>query len=81
MEGALYLRKHLQNLKDPILYMQGLEDGLINYQDSLEAYTKISSKDRELHVYPFLMHEVLNDTDRKWELYAKILRWINKRRY
>lgn len=79
--GALYLRKHLPDLTDPILYMQGLEDGLINYQDSLEAYAKIGSKDRELHVYPFLRHEILNDPDRKWELYAEILHWINQRRY
>lgn len=80
-QGALYLREHLEDITDPILYLQGLEDGLINYQDSLEAYTKISSADKELHVYPFLMHEILNETSRKWEIYDEILRWINKHRY
>ncbi|WP_267202725.1 alpha/beta hydrolase [Limosilactobacillus kribbianus] len=80
-KGALFLRDNIQKITDPILYLQGLEDGLINYQDSLEAYAKISAKDKELHVYPFLMHEILNETSRKWEIYAEILRWINKRRY
>lgn len=80
-QGALYLRDHLQNITDPILYLQGLKDGLINYQDSLEAYSQVSSEDKELHVYPFLMHEILNETSRKWEIYDEILRWINQRRY
>ncbi|MCH3904540.1 MAG: alpha/beta hydrolase [Lactobacillus sp.] len=81
LPGALYLRDNLQNLTDPILYLQGLEDGLINYQDALESYTKIGAKDRELHVYPFLMHEILNDNERKWDIYDEVIRWINKRLY
>lgn len=81
MDGAMYLREHLGDIIDPILYLQGLKDGLINYQDSLDAYAMISSEDKELHVYPFLMHEILNETSRKWEIYDEIIRWINKRRY
>lgn len=81
MDGAMCLRDHLQDITDPILYLQGLKDGLINYQDSLDAYAMISSEDKELHVYPFLMHEILNETSRKWEIYDEIIRWINKRRY
>lgn len=80
-DGAMYLREHLKEIVDPILYLQGLKDGLINYQDSLDAYSMISSEDKELHVYPFLMHEILNETSRKWEIYDEIIRWINKRRY
>ncbi|MBB1079126.1 lysophospholipase [Limosilactobacillus sp. STM2_1] len=80
-QGALYLRDHLKDIVDPILYLQGLEDGLINYTDSLKAYTKISSADKELHVYPFLMHEILNETSRKWEIYEEILKWVNKHLY
>lgn len=80
-DGAMYLREHLSDITDPILYLQGLQDGLINYHDSLDAYAMISSEDKELHVYPFLMHEILNETSRKWEIYDEIIRWINKRRY
>lgn len=80
-QGALFLRDHLQQITDPILYLQGLKDGLINYKDSLEAYEMISSEDKELHVYPYLMHEILNETSRKWEIYDEILRWVNKHRY
>ena len=80
-QGSLFLRDHIQKITDPILYLQGLEDGLISYKDSLTAYAQISSKDKELHVYPFLMHEILNETSRKWEIYDEILRWINQRRY
>lgn len=80
-QGALYLREHLGNIVDPLLFLQGLKDGLINYQDSLEAYAAIKSVDKELHVYPFLMHEILNEPSRKWEIYQEILRWVNKHRY
>ncbi|MGI1803091.1 alpha/beta fold hydrolase [Limosilactobacillus reuteri] len=80
-QDALYLREHLGDIVDPLLFLQELKDGLINYQDSLEAYTDISSVDKELYVYPFLMHEILNEPSRKWEIYQEILRWINRHRY
>ena len=80
-EGALSLRKNLDKIVDPILLLQGLEDGLVSYQDTLEAYPLISSKDKELHVYPFLQHEILNEPSRNQEILAEIDSWISKHIY
>ena len=80
-QGALYLRDHIDQISDPLLYLQGLDDGLLSYRDALTAYAKIASRDKELHVYPFLMHEILNEPSRKWEIYAEIDHWLSKRIY
>ena len=61
--------------------MQGNDDKYISLQDTLKVYTQISSKDKELHVYPFLRHEILNEPSRKWDIYKEITQWINKRIY
>ncbi|MFC2694826.1 MAG: alpha/beta hydrolase [Lactobacillus sp.] len=81
MAGAEFLRDHAKDITDSILYLQGLEDGLIDYRDSLATYQLISAKDKELHVYPKLMHEVLNDSERKWEIYQEIDNWFSKHIY
>lgn len=81
MAGAEFLRDHAKDITDSILYLQGLEDGLIDYRDSLATYQLISAKDKELHVYPKLMHEILNDSERKWEIYQEIDNWFSKHIY
>lgn len=80
-QGAVYLRDHIDQIIDPILYLQGQADGLLSYRDALKAYAEISSPDKELHVYSFLMHEILNEPSRKWEIYGEINRWVSKRIY
>lgn len=80
-QGGLFLRDHIDQITDPILFLHGLADGILSYRDSLKAFEKISSVDKELHVYPFLMHEILNEPRRKWEIYAEIDQWISKRIY
>ena len=79
--GAMYLRKNISKISDPIFLMQGNEDGYIAIPDTLKTFSKISSKDKELHVYPFLEHEILNEPSRKWDIYKEISQWINKRIY
>jgi acylglycerol lipase len=80
-QGGLFLRDHIDQITDPILFLHGLADGILSYRDSLTAFEKIASVDKELHVYPFLMHEILNEPSRKWEIYAEIDQWISKRIY
>ena len=80
-KGALYLRKNISKISDPIFLMHGNEDGAISVLDTLKAFPKIGSHDKELHVYPCLMHEILNEPTRKWDIYKEISGWINKRIY
>ncbi|MQS88442.1 alpha/beta hydrolase [Companilactobacillus mishanensis] len=81
MDSAADLKQDLDKVVDPILLLHGEADGLIPVSDSLEIYQKFSSRDKEIHVYPFLMHEILNEPSRKWEIYQEILNWLNKHRY
>lgn len=65
VDSANELKANVNRISDPILLLHGEADGLIPMADSLEIYQKFSSKDKELHVYPFLMHEILNEPSRK----------------
>lgn len=72
------LKNDLNKIVDPILLLHGAEDGLIPVADSLKIYQQFNTKDKELHVYPFLMHEILNEPSRRWEIFEEILYWIKK---
>lgn len=81
IKGAYFLREHLTGFKDPLLFLQGQKDGLIDYHDSLEAYAMIASNDKELHVYSSLMHNIFDEPQRKWDIYSEVVQWINRHRY
>ncbi len=80
-ESAAQLKGDLDKVTDPILLLHGAKDGLIPASDSLEIYQKFSSEDKEIHVYPYLEHEILNEPSRKWEIYEEILYWIKRHSY
>lgn len=80
-EGALSLRKSLPKIVDPIFIMHGESDGIFSYTDSFKAYQLISSKDKEIHVYPFIMHSLLVDPQRQSEIYEEIDRWLSRHIY
>ena len=46
-------------------------------KDSLDLFEEISSKDKSLHVYANLFHEILNEPCRD-EIIADILLWLGK---
>lgn len=75
------LKQNLDKVVDPILLLHGADDGIIPVADSLEIYQKFATKDKEIHIYPHLMHEILNEPSRKWEIYEEILYWIKKHSY
>ncbi|WP_164505950.1 alpha/beta hydrolase [Companilactobacillus zhongbaensis] len=78
IDSSTQLDADLDKITDPILLLHGLDDGIIPMTDSLEIYQKFGSKDKELHVYPYLMHEILNEPSRKWEIFEEILYWVKK---
>lgn len=80
-DSAAELKDNLDKITDPILLLHGEADGIIPYTDSLKIYQEFASTDKELHIYPHLMHEILNEPSRKWEIYSEILEWIKKHSY
>ena len=80
-DGSLWLRQHLADIKDPLLLLHGNDDGLISVADSWEVFQGIGSRDKEFHVYPFLMHSIMNDPARKADIFREIDQWIGRHRY
>lgn len=71
-------RKYANKFNDPILMLHGQQDGIVSPVDSLKTYQVIKTADKELHVYPFLKHQVLNEPSRRDEVYAEILAWFKR---
>lgn len=80
-EGALFLRDHLQEITDPLFLIHGVEDGLISYRDTMDVFNGVGTRDRELHIYPFLMHATLNDPSRNNDIVEEVDHWITRRLY
>lgn len=76
-EGVQWLKANLKSFSDPVLILHGANDGLVAAKDSLDLFEEISSKDKSLHVYANLFHEILNEPCRD-EIIADILLWLGK---
>ena len=71
-----YLKLEAKDFRDPVLILHGEEDGLVSVKDSEQFYEEISSSDKELIIYPDLMHEILNEFSKKDEIFDKVISWI-----
>ena len=78
---SLWLRQHLDQIQDPLLLLHGNEDGLVSVADSWDVFQGINSRDKEFHVYPFLMHSIMNDPARKADIFQEIDHWVERHRY
>ncbi len=74
--GVDYLKLEAKDFRDPVLILHGEEDGLVSVKDSEQFYEEISSSDKELIIYPDLMHEILNEFSKKDEIFDKVISWI-----
>lgn len=79
--GAVELKANLKKITDPIFFLHGQQDGVVDYHDTLTVFDQISSTDKELHLYPYIMHSLLVDPSRQSEIYNEILRWIERHHY
>ncbi|MBW4803821.1 MULTISPECIES: alpha/beta hydrolase [Lactobacillaceae] len=71
-----YLKQNAKKFIDPVLIIHGAADGVVSPLDSVQSWNEIGSTDKELHIYPHLMHEVLNEPSRKHDIYQEIVTWI-----
>ena len=78
MDLVTFNRTHAADFVDPVLILHGAEDGVVSVTDSMDSYREISSRDKELHIYPFLRHQVLNEPSRRLAVYQEILDWMKK---
>lgn len=72
-----WLKANPRCFADPVLILQGAQDGFVGEQDARDLYGEIASEDKTLFIYGGLMHELLNEADGP-EVMADILRWLKK---
>lgn len=77
-QGSLFLRSHIEQIEEPLLMLHGFEDGLISFKDTLAVYERLKVQDKELHIYPYLMHSLLNDPIRKKQIVKEITEWLGR---
>lgn len=76
--GIPWLIDNLDKYKYPVLVLHGGSDAIVDPSCSEKLYKKISSKDKELKIYPKLYHEILNEPEKE-EVIKDILVWIKYR--
>ncbi|HYP26053.1 MAG TPA: alpha/beta hydrolase [Blastocatellia bacterium] len=62
----------------PLLMLQGTEDKLISEDGAKRLFEEVSSKDKELKIYPGYYHELFNEPE-KFEVYDLVASWLEAR--
>ncbi len=62
----------------PLLMLLGGSDPVISSQTSTEVFERLGSSDKQLRVYPPMLHEPLNELGRE-EVFADIESWLKPR--
>lgn len=78
IDGVKHLQKNITKLVDPIFYIHGEDDKIVEKESSIWLYNHISSQDKELKIYPKMYHELLNETI-KDDCINDILSFLEKR--
>ena len=76
--GLPWFAEHVGQYAYPTLITHGEKDGLIMYQDSLDLFARISSKDKQVKIYGNVLHETLNEYIRD-EVIADYIAWMDHR--
>lgn len=76
--GVEWLKKSAEVFTDPVLILHGQLDSLVSYKDSLDFFSEISSKDKQVKIYGNLFHEIFNEYA-KDEVIGDVIGWIEKR--
>ena len=77
--GIRWLRDNFINYEYPCLILHGEYDKVVDKEGSMQFYSSISSKDKDIKIYEGLKHEILNHEGSDVVL-EDIHRWIEERR-
>lgn len=73
--GARHVRERFATLHLPLLVLHGGDDQIVPAAASEDLFAAVSSRDKELGVYPGLRHEILNEPEGP-EVADRIGEWI-----
>ncbi|KAA0234498.1 MAG: lysophospholipase [Actinobacteria bacterium] len=72
-----WLRNHLGDIDQPVLFLCGTDDKLTAAEGSTIAYEGVASSDKNIERYEGLYHEVFNEPERETVL-SDMLSWLEK---
>ncbi|MGI6786974.1 MAG: lysophospholipase [Acholeplasmataceae bacterium] len=78
IKGMRRLKKRMNQIEVPYLFIHGNEDRVVPPRSSENIYSKIRSYDKKRILYPGLKHNILND-DRSEVVYNDIVVWLDNR--
>ena len=78
LAGSAHAMAGAKTITTPMLLLHGEQDDLDHPKRSQILHDTISSTDKKLVIYPKLYHEIFHEAC-KYEIYADIAEWFNKR--
>ena len=72
------IQANAEQITVPMLILHGGEDAMAAAEGSRLLYSRISSTDKTLKIYPALYHEIFNEPEQE-EVFADVLAWCNER--
>jgi len=75
--GIEQARQFLQEIKTPLLLLHGAEDKIMPVAGSQYILDKVVASDKQLHVFPNLYHEILNEKEKE-AVFELILSWLKE---
>ncbi|AMO67520.1 alpha/beta hydrolase fold protein [gamma proteobacterium BDW918] len=78
LAGSVQAMAGAKSINTPMLLLHGEQDALAHPKGSQMLYDTIASTDKKIVIYPKLYHEIFHEAC-KYEIYADIAEWLNKR--
>lgn len=75
VKGVRYLRRNIQNLTVPILYLHGTDDKIVPNKSTKFLYENVGSKDKEIHMYDGFYHEIFNEVEKE-KVFEDVKAWM-----
>lgn len=79
LQKQLQVLAHASNFRLPLLVLMGDADPVADPVGAHDFYDRASSPDKQFHLFPQLLHELLREMDRE-QLFQQILAWMEARR-
>jgi alpha-beta hydrolase superfamily lysophospholipase len=77
LETGEMIQSRAKEITLPIMFMHGESDVIAPISGSRIMYERVGSKDKALHTYPNMQHEIMNEVDRN-KILQTIVDWFDK---
>lgn len=79
IEGGEAVQAGVDRLTLPLLMMQAEDDAVVPPQGPLDVFERAAAKDKTMHIYPEMRHEILRDPERHL-VYADLVAFLDAHR-